>query len=351
MGISKPKDRSGWVAQVWHQGRKVAQKYFPLKSQAKEWYDKQKAKVYEPFLERPEPEAPAAAVTIRALSAKWLTDLKERKRSAHTLRYYRGRVKTHMTPAFGEVLVTELTPQAVEKYFASLRASKLSAVNYNRIRATFRAMFRWAIGQGFVKDDPTAKVPDLPETLEHEPVFYTKAQVRQIIDKSQGQAKLWAQLSFLTGMRPKEIVGAQLEWFDFAGESIRVPNTLSFTSKGRASRSIPLDEELADALRALDRIEGPVLVSKRTKRGYAYQGTAKLWKQAMAASGIKFRPYDARHTFCSWLVKEGVPLPEVQAIMGHKDIKTTMRYIHLAPDYLARARRAISARPQALRVA
>ena len=41
-----------------------------------------------------------------------------------------------------------------------------------------------------------------------------------------------------------------------------------------------------------------------------------------------------RHTFISRLVQAGRPLPEVAALAGHRDIKMTLRYAHLAPSHL-----------------
>lgn len=49
------------------------------------------------------------------------------------------------------------------------------------------------------------------------------------------------------------------------------------------------------------------------------------------------RPHILRHTFATNAIRKGVPLPAVQRLMGHKDIKTTQIYTHLITDDLADA--------------
>lgn len=46
----------------------------------------------------------------------------------------------------------------------------------------------------------------------------------------------------------------------------------------------------------------------------------------------RFPPRIMRHTAASWLVQDGVPLYDVQALLGHESFATTQRYSHLAPD-------------------
>ena len=57
------------------------------------------------------------------------------------------------------------------------------------------------------------------------------------------------------------------------------------------------------------------------------------WYPAVKAAAVRrFAPRIMRHTAASWLVQDGVPLYDVQALLGHEDYATTQRYAHLAPD-------------------
>ena len=47
--------------------------------------------------------------------------------------------------------------------------------------------------------------------------------------------------------------------------------------------------------------------------------------------------HSLRHTFASRLVQKGVSLYEVKELLGHSDIKMTMRYAHLANETLRQA--------------
>jgi site-specific recombinase XerD len=59
----------------------------------------------------------------------------------------------------------------------------------------------------------------------------------------------------------------------------------------------------------------------------------RVWYPAIAAAGVRrFAPRIMRQTPASWLVQDGVPLYDAQALLGHEHYSTTQRYAHLAPD-------------------
>jgi site-specific recombinase XerD len=76
-----------------------------------------------------------------------------------------------------------------------------------------------------------------------------------------------------------------------------------------------------------------------TNNGRKIEGNSitHKFKDILTLSGIKKKGlhiHSLRHTFASWLVQDGVPLYEVQKLLGHSTITVTEIYAHLQPFQL-----------------
>ncbi len=72
--------------------------------------------------------------------------------------------------------------------------------------------------------------------------------------------------------------------------------------------------------------------------GKPFSKTNYHFSRAVKLAGIPHvRFHDLRHTFASHLVMRGVDLRTVQELLGHKDLRMTIKYAHLAPDHMRKA--------------
>ena len=135
-------------------------------------------------------------------------------------------------------------------------------------------------------------------------------------------------------MRKAEILGLEWERVDFATARI----TLYQTKNGKP-RGVPMNRAVYDALTALEpdaaRRRG-LLFHKRDDRRWGQIRTA--FERAVARAKLPdFRFHDLRHTAASHLVMRGASLGDVKEILGHSDLKMTLRYAHLSPAHLRKA--------------
>lgn len=132
----------------------------------------------------------------------------------------------------------------------------------------------------------------------------------------------------LTGARKGEIEALRWSAVDFDRGCLRLADSKT------GARVVPLGAAALACLQAIPRSKGVDYVfpaEKDFKRHYV--GTPKVWEGIRKAADLpNVRLHDLRHTFASFGAAGALSLPLIAAILGHRDVKTTQQYAHLADD-------------------
>jgi len=106
--------------------------------------------------------------------------------------------------------------------------------------------------------------------------------------------------------------------------------------KSNKVRYIPFSTQTGEVLQKWKKVSGPVF----TKIGIPINQKSPyraLWRYRDRAGLPRVGWHTFRHTFASQLATRGVPMRSIQELLGHSDIRTTMRYAHLQESALRQA--------------
>jgi len=281
-------------------------------------------------LDLPEPHTSLSAF----LDAYYSTagrDQKGKHRLKWTLAYWKSK--------YGDMPVSGITRRALSLHIESRRIAGKSNSTINREISILSASINYAIKRwGWnIANPATGLYLKIPEGRLR---WLTRSEfcalLRSAADSRAPHLADFILLATHTGMRRSEILRLEVSRIDFENKNIYLDGTE--TKNGRR-RLVPLNESALSAIRSRiawnneNGISGSRLFLQRNGRPVVQINTA--FTNAVLAAGLEnFRLHDLRHTFASWLVSSGVPLPEVRDLLGHTSIKQTERYAHLAPGRL-----------------
>jgi integrase len=142
-------------------------------------------------------------------------------------------------------------------------------------------------------------------------------------------------LAMNTGMRKGELLS--LDW-----DHVRFDNkilTVDFlNAKSGNTRHIPLNTEAFSTLKQWQQLSGTTGSVFKNNAHQPLKHFDLTWHAVLDTAKIThFRFHDLRHHFASKLVMARVDLNTVRELLGHSDLKMTLRYAHLAPEHKAAA--------------
>jgi site-specific recombinase XerD len=170
----------------------------------------------------------------------------------------------------------------------------------------------------------------LPKVLSAEQVAAVLAAIRRL------KYRALLATMYASGLRVSEACRLRPEDIDSHRMVLMVRD-----GKGGKDRLTVLSPRLLDLLRRYWRAEKPHgwLFPGRTREGLISPTSVRtVFRQALVEAGIegKFSPHDLRHRFATHLLDEGTELVVIQALLGHRMLRTTTIYAHVSTRHLQR---------------
>jgi integrase/recombinase XerD len=288
----------------------------------------------------------AVAKPVQRLTAKMMLDhplcqsnlqaLYEYKKLLVLKNYSSSTCRTYLNDfhlflrVLGNVAVETLGKPHVEKYLLYL-ASK--GVTETRVHSAINALkfyFEKVLGQDKIWIDlPRPKKPKLlPDVLAEQEL------INVINSTSNIKHRAIIMTGYSAGLRASEIINLKVRDIDSKRMMIHVRR-----AKGDKDRFVPLSVVLLHTLREYFKLVRPTgyLFTGADGGAYSVRAAQLIITAAKQKAGISKKGclHMLRHSYATHLLEGGTDIRYIQALLGHNNIKTTMRYTHIGQRSLS----------------
>jgi len=322
-----------WRVEYFLNGKRRT-KQFPTRALAKAFEAKVRLKRFV------EPEK-RVNLTFQQFAQQWMEKYCRLRKAESQWIEDESMLRNHLNPAFGKIKLEKLDPSHLEQVQQKL-SGRLKPKSINNITNLAKTMLGQAVKWRYLLVNPFLLVDSL-RVGEQDFDFWTIEERESFLSHcyrlDAGFAEI-VEFATHTGLRVGEIHGLRRDCLDFSRRTIVVKrNYVDKTkkhyefNKTKTIGQLPMNQRTFEILSARENLPPEELVFKASSAICDY--SEKL-KRLAKKSGVKqIRFHDLRHTYASCLVMAGVDIFVVKELMRHANIKMTLRYSHLDPDYLS----------------
>lgn len=245
--------------------------------------------------------------------------------SRKTLRYYEKTLEKMCSIV--EMHVTRLTTNDLRDYLSEYRASsRCSLANIDNIRRILSSFFMWLENENYILKSPVRRIHKV-----RSPKLVKETFSDDVLEELRYHANCIRDLALVdmltsTGMRVGELVGLNRDDIDFEKRECVV------FGKGSKERVVYFDARtklhLQEYLKTRDDDNPALFVSllKPYKRLEIPGVEIRLRRLGRAIGCMRVHPHKFRRTLATRAIDKGMPIEQVQRLLGHNQIDTTMHY-------------------------
>ncbi|OKY25235.1 site-specific integrase [Thalassotalea sp. PP2-459] len=241
-------------------------------------------------------------------------------------------------PSLMDFQLADINAWEIEKWRNKRLADGVKPATTNRQINTIKGCMSRAVEWGVIDSHDLRKVKTL--TVDNSKVRYLSKD-EEIRLRENLQAcdtpflKVIVLLALNTGMRKGELLSLEWSHINFDNKIL----TVDFqNAKSGSTRHLPLNTQAFNTLKEWQQETDGIGFVFKDKNGLPLKDFPYIWGELLDKAKItNFRFHDLRHHFASKLVMASVDLNTVRELLGHSDLKMTLRYAHLAPEHKAAA--------------
>ena len=295
----------------------------------------------------------ASSLTLDQAAERFLAD-KQDKLKQSTLARYAYMLEHYILPAFGAILICQLTANQISDFLLRLQKGGLSGKSARDVGVLLKSILRYS-AKKLDCTSPGLAVELLAYRRKQIDIFYPdeiQRLAQKIMDKPT-TAGIGILLTLNTGLRLGELCALQYKDIDLRNGVIHITKTVQRIRSGdrtclmvlppksdSARRTIPLPGDMAALLKKIIQShpngENYLLTGKSAPmepRTMQYQ-----YRTLLKAAGIPYRNFHVlRHTYASRCVERGVDVKSLSEMLGHADVRTTLQvYVHSSLEHKMR---------------
>ena len=294
--------------------------------------------------------------TLAEYLQKWLSDYVKPNLSPRGFERYRGVIIKHFIPDMGNIPLTQLKPEHLQKHYTSTLNSGLSASTVRYHHAIIHKALQTAVKWGLVSRNVADGV-DVPRARRTEMQTWDEDDIARFFEAAKDSPYyVLFYTALFTGMRRSELLALRWCDVDLIFSQVYITRSLHHLKDGsyvftqpksaKSRRTIALspsailtlkehkgNQEVQRALLGVSLKDDDLIFSTVEGKPLRPNTVTRAWTMLIAHAGVKpIRLHDARHTHASPMLKQGVHPKIVQERLGHASISMTLdTYSHVAP--------------------
>ena len=241
--------------------------------------------------------------------------------------------RARIIPALGQLDIATVARADIEDFMGSLAKRPSMA---NRCGGLLSGFFRWCEERELRPEGSNPCAGTRRYRVRGRRRFLSDGEYRRLwrslalIERHKPAQVACIRLIALTGCRQSEI--RTLRWADYRDGALHLRDAKAGPRTAWLGAEAIAVLETQQRLRAAEpaHLRAEWVFPDRRDPRRARSKDLCAWRRIRAAAGIEdCRIHDLRHTYASHALMAGVPMPVVSRLLGHADIRMTMRYAHV----------------------